>query len=64
MNRLDQLDAYARVRRPRRRRADDPRVDGGRGQAWVRLAASAFYPTSGGQPHDLGRLDDAVEVST
>jgi hypothetical protein len=27
----------------------------------VRLAASAFYPTSGGQPHDLGRLD-GVEV--
>ncbi len=26
--------------------------------AWVRLDASAFYPTSGGQPHDVGTLDD------
>ena len=25
--------------------------------AWVRLDASAFYPTSGGQAHDLGTLD-------
>jgi alanyl-tRNA synthetase len=25
----------------------------------VVLDATAFYPTSGGQPHDLGRLDDA-----
>jgi alanyl-tRNA synthetase len=56
MTRLDQLDAYAlefdapvvAVRGVE----DDPR------QSWVRLAASAFYPTSGGQPHDLGRLDD------
>jgi alanyl-tRNA synthetase len=28
----------------------------------VRLDASAFYPTSGGQPHDLGRLGDADVV--
>jgi len=30
------------------------------GDRWlVRLDRTAFYPTSGGQPHDLGRLDDA-----
>ena len=28
----------------------------------VTLSASAFYPTSGGQPHDLGRLGDRVVV--
>jgi alanyl-tRNA synthetase len=59
MNRLDQLDAYALE-------FDAPvvavrGVDGDAGQAWVRLAASAFYPTSGGQPHDLGRID-GIEV--
>jgi alanyl-tRNA synthetase len=27
--------------------------------AWARLEASAFYPTSGGQPHDLGTLTGA-----
>ena len=26
---------------------------------WVTLEQSAFYPTSGGQPHDTGRLGDA-----
>src|ERR1700730_14019515 len=25
----------------------------------VVLDSTAFYPTSGGQPHDLGRLDEA-----
>ena len=28
------------------------------GQVRVRLDRTAFYPTSGGQPHDLGRLGD------
>lgn len=56
MTRLDQLDAYALE-------FDAPvvavrGVEGDPAQAWVRLAASAFYPTSGGQLHDLGRLDD------
>jgi alanyl-tRNA synthetase len=27
---------------------------------WVTLEQTAFYPTSGGQPHDLGRLGEAV----
>lgn len=27
---------------------------------WVTLDQSAFYPTSGGQPHDTGRLGDAA----
>ncbi len=27
---------------------------------WVTLEQTAFYPTSGGQPHDTGRLDDAL----
>lgn len=26
---------------------------------WVRLKQSAFYPTSGGQPHDIGLLNEA-----
>lgn len=59
MSRLDQLDAYALAFaapvvavRP---------VPEAAHQAWVRLAASAFYPTSGGQPNDLGSLDE-VEV--
>ena len=59
MTRLDQLDAYALTFGApvvaARAVDDDPQ------QAWVRLAASAFYPTSGGQPHDVGRLD-GVEV--
>lgn len=56
MSRLDQLDAYALAFAAPvvavRSVPDAPN------QAWVRLAASAFYPTSGGQPHDLGTLDD------
>lgn len=59
MTRLDQLDAYALTFGApvvaTRVVVDDPQ------QAWVRLAASAFYPTSGGQPNDLGHLD-GVEV--
>ncbi len=27
---------------------------------WVTLEQTAFYPTSGGQPHDTGRLGDAL----
>jgi alanyl-tRNA synthetase len=27
---------------------------------WVTLEQTAFYPTSGGQPHDMGRLGDAA----
>ena len=35
-------------------------VSGRTAPAWgVLLDATAFYPTSGGQPHDLGCLDDA-----
>ncbi|HLJ24274.1 MAG TPA: DHHA1 domain-containing protein [Candidatus Acidoferrales bacterium] len=29
---------------------------------WVSLEHTAFYPTSGGQPHDTGRLDGATVV--
>jgi alanyl-tRNA synthetase len=29
---------------------------------WVTLEQTAFYPTSGGQPHDTGRLGDAAVV--
>jgi len=29
------------------------------GGSWVRLAETLFYPTSGGQPHDTGRLGGA-----
>jgi alanyl-tRNA synthetase len=55
MLRLDQLDAYAL-------RFEAPvtgvrAVEGDAGGSWVRLATSAFYPTSGGQAHDLGELD-------
>jgi len=55
MTRLDQLDAYqlafgAPVVAVRPEPSDAQ-------HAWVRLAASAFYPTSGGQLHDLGTLD-------
>lgn len=35
---------------------------GGKGEAphwWVTLDRTAFYPTSGGQPHDKGRLGEA-----
>jgi alanyl-tRNA synthetase len=63
MNRLDHQDAYLLAFTAHVTGAvpDDPRaVDGGSAHAWVRLDASAFYPTSGGQPHDVGTLDDAV----
>lgn len=36
---------------------------GAKGEAptwWVTLDQTAFYPTSGGQPHDKGRLGDAL----
>jgi len=29
---------------------------------WITLADTAFYPTSGGQPHDTGRLGEAIVV--
>jgi alanyl-tRNA synthetase len=29
---------------------------------WVTLQETAFYPTSGGQPHDTGRLNEAAVV--
>ena len=33
------------------------------GELWrVRLDRTAFYPSSGGQPHDVGRLGDANVV--
>src|ERR1700736_894567 len=33
------------------------------GELWrVKLDRTAFYPTSGGQPHDTGRLGDARVV--
>ncbi len=32
------------------------------GRPAVRLSRSAFYPTSGGQPHDTGRLDGTAVV--
>ncbi len=31
------------------------------GETWVRLKESAFYPTSGGQPHDVGVITAAVD---
>lgn len=60
MTRLDQLDAYTlRFEAPVTGvRALEGDADG----CWVRLAASAFYPTSGGQPHDLGSLDAVAVV--
>ncbi|HKI57768.1 MAG TPA: DHHA1 domain-containing protein [Trueperaceae bacterium] len=53
--RLEQRDSYLRrfASRVRELRQDD------RG-AWIALEASAFYPTSGGQPHDTGRLAGAA----
>jgi len=40
--------------------SSEPAVHGhGRRVCEVVLDATAFYPTSGGQPHDIGRLDDA-----
>ena len=49
--RLEQRDSYLRRFRSRVREVED--VGAG---AWVTLETSAFYPTSGGQPHDTGRL--------
>jgi alanyl-tRNA synthetase len=40
--------------------SSDPAVHGDGRRVWeVVLDCTAFYPTSGGQPHDVGRLDDA-----
>jgi alanyl-tRNA synthetase len=40
--------------------SSEPAVHGDGRRVWeVVLDSSAFYPTSGGQPHDIGRLDDA-----
>ncbi len=55
--RLEQRDSYLR-RFTARVRAVESDERGTR----VSLDASAFYPTSGGQPHDTGRLDAAVVV--
>jgi len=56
MLRLDQLDAYLlRFEAPL---TGVRAVAGEAGASWVRLATSAFYPTSGGQAHDLGTLDE------
>ena len=52
MTRLDHQDAYLLAFTAHVTRAMED-AD----HAWVRLDASAFYPTSGGQPHDLGTLD-------
>src|SRR5215469_4574915 len=41
--------------------AEPVQGSGGTQAAWeVLLDQTAFYPTSGGQPHDLGLLGDAV----
>lgn len=50
--RLEQRDSYATQFEGRvlERHTRD-------GAPWLRLDASAFYPTSGGQPHDTGRLE-------
>lgn len=53
--RLEQRDSYLR-RFVSRVAAVEARPDG----TWVALEASAFYPTSGGQPHDTGRLGGAA----
>jgi alanyl-tRNA synthetase len=55
MTRLDHQDAYLLAFTAHVTRA----VPDGGDRTWVRLDASAFYPTSGGQPHDLGTLDGA-----
>ncbi len=54
MTRLDHQDAYLLAFTAHVTCASDDDD-----HAWVRLDASAFYPTSGGQPHDLGTLDGA-----
>ena len=47
----------------RRCRSSDLRGDAGALTLWrVKLDRTAFYPTSGGQPHDTGRLGDARVV--
>jgi len=53
--RPEQRDSYLQ-RFVSRVSAVDRREDG----VWVALEASAFYPTSGGQPHDTGRLGAAT----
>ncbi len=55
--RLEQRDSYLR-RFHNRVREVQSRDDG----FWVALDASAFYPTSGGQPHDTGRLGGVAVV--
>ena len=37
-------------------------ADGAAAHWWVALEHTAFYPTSGGQPHDTGRLGEAAVV--
>lgn len=59
MTRLDRHDAYlleftAHVAAVRA--TDAPAGAAAAPPVWVRLDASAFYPTSGGQPHDVGTL--------
>jgi alanyl-tRNA synthetase len=51
MTRLEQHDPY----RTEFETSLEASHDDARG-TWWRLAASAFYPTSGGQPHDTGEL--------
>lgn len=51
--RLEQRDSYLRRFASRVLEVEDG-ADG----VWVTLSASAFYPTSGGQLHDTGRLGD------
>ena len=41
-------------------RSLDERGKGAAPTWWITLDRSAFYPTSGGQPHDSGRLGDAA----
>jgi len=55
--RLEQRDSYLRRFHSRVRE-----VESRAGGTWVALDASAFYPTSGGQPHDTGRLGGASVV--
>ena len=57
MQRLEQQDSY--LRHFSGRVAGVVRRDGA---SWVTLTASAFYPTSGGQPPDTGTLNE-VEVT-
>jgi alanyl-tRNA synthetase len=42
---------------------ESSQIESARGESpswWVTLEQTAFYPTSGGQPHDMGRLGDAA----